>query len=854
MALSMHAEKYRQVAIDGSDDTGWKDDIPARRGNLKDYTYMYFPFLAKAEGGRITPQNLQVSFRNFGALWTMHVDFYSGDPFSGGKIFNSVSADVEQEAQESYKTVKFSAQPSGQTITTNRGFYCRYYWITDYKVSAPPVVDGSPLMTVDYILNHRTIQIYEPVDIKKRIDEEITFDWALFGGNGWTTNTHINATVLWNPSTGQTQRITLGSINNPVIAKSITYTAEPYRFPLGKQEYEVYSYDGYMGLSDPTTASFTVTEALAKSTCKSPTSGYHDPTKAISLTWESSNEYNGYTTGAIGAAELQYSVDGGSTWKDLGTVTGKKQLTIAANFLPAVYDVYWRVRTYNGDNVPGEWAQALFHTKDAETKATPTTPINGMSVNEKAAIVFQWSVSNAYSSAAKKSELQYRLSTGTWQSLATVGDGVYRYSAPEDTFPGDTIYWRVRAYNRNDVAGPWSAEARFSTMDTPSVAVALTPQGTVEDTDSDIVLTWSTTSQSGTASTGADVQYSRDNANWVTLGATDGEKTFTVPGGTLPPGTIYWRVRSYNRNHYAGEWSEAISFLSMAAPTVLIVEAESLPFTTVHWQSDEQQAFEVTVDGVTHGPFFGGERQYNVPEKLDDGEHAISVRVLGGFSLWSNPFEITLAVQNAPTADVTLRARANIDAALAWAGGAGTGDFYVYRDRKLIARTSAAEFTDRAALGTHDYQIIERLPDGNYNASAVLTRTMDVPYMHIAALSGGDWIPIPHTLKSNADPEYKDSMSAEYSHMDGQAYPSADLGDFRDETGNYSAVFLYTEKDEHRRFRALFAKPVIVKTPDGEIMIGIMDAWERRPVKRYYTAYTFTLQRIEWEDYVDDTQ
>ena len=41
-------------------------------------------------------------------------------------------------------------------------------------------------------------------------------------------------------------------------------------------------------------------------------------------------------------------------------------------------------------------------------------------------------------------------------------------------------------------------------------------------------------------------------------------------------------------------------------------------------------------------------------------------------------------------------------------------------------------------------------------------------------------------------------------------------------------------------------------------MIGFLDAWERKPKTsrgtKYYTAYTFKLQRIGWEDFIDDTQ
>ena len=185
----------------------------------------------------------------------------------------------------------------------------------------------------------------------------------------------------------------------------------------------------------------------------------------------------------------------------------------------------------------------------------------------------------------------------------------------------------------------------------------------------------------------------------------------------------------------------------------------------------------------------------------------------------------------------------------------------MYRDGLLIARTHHHSFDDRTALGTHNYQVIERLASGDYNPSAVITRTPSVDCQHIAALAGGDWIAIPHTLKGQSDPTYQESQTVAFNHVGGMDLPTASIGTYRDDSGTYSAVFLFTEEAEHKRFRALRGKPVILKTPDGEVVIGVLHAWERSPkLDRHrteqvrYTAYTFTIQRIGWEDFIDDTQ
>jgi hypothetical protein len=359
------------------------------------------------------------------------------------------------------------------------------------------------------------------------------------------------------------------------------------------------------------------------------------------------------------------------------------------------------------------------------------------------------------------------------------------------------------------------------------------------------------------------LQYSRDNATWINLGPSveSGPQIpgniheYEAPGHTIPPGSIFWRVRSYNRNMVAGDWSAAVSFVAKAAPTVQDIQATAKPWATVIWQADDQQTYEIFVDGESLGSYFGTEKQFPLPDYLEDGVHTVGVRVMGSFSLWSQINETQITIANTQAAALTLTAETAVDTALTWEGG--TGDFFIYRDGLMIAHTNAHSFTDRVTLGAHEYQVIERLASGDYNASETVTQTPAVPYQHIAALAGGDWIGIPHTLKSQAEPSYQESQEVAYNYLSSNDYPTASIGSHRTDVGQYSAVFLYTEEASNQAFLALRGKPVILKTADGEVMIGVLNAWERRPKstreKKLYTAYTFSIQRIGWEDFIDDT-
>lgn len=684
-----------------------------------------------------------------------------------------------------------------------------------------------------------SVTLTAPVSGSLYGDQAITFSWAITQGSG-----SISATQLeYSADDGESWTSLLN-----VSGSRTSYTASAKSLPVGEILWRVRVNAQYTGWTEWQSASFTVLESLPLANPTAPINQYFDRTEAITFAWQESIGY-----GTVTGSELEYDTGDGQGWRTLASIVGTgTEYTAPANTFPAVSSILWRVRAKNGDNEYGDWESAYFATIDDTTFATPYYPISGTSCDETAAIVFQWTTSNTLGSEPTGADLQYRYESGDWTALGSVSGATKQFSAPANTFIGATIYWRVRAYNQDGTAGSWSSAATFSTLDTTPVATALSPNGTVEDTSKAVLFRWSVSNQSGTLPTGSQLQYSHDNTNWTNMGSVTGRATsYYVPGGTITAGSTFWRVRAYNRNGYAGNWSTPLSFIARAAPVVSTVSVTAKPWAAVTWQADDQQSFEIFVDGMSLGAFFGAEKTYQLPDYLKDGDHTIGVRVMGSYSLWSQLYEVTVSVSNTQAQALTLRARTNIDAELSWQGG--TGPYYIYRDGEMIGKTNQKVFKDRTALGTHEYQVIEKLVSGDCNASPVLTRTPFVAFPHIAALSGGDWIDLPHRLESQSDPIYSETQEAAYNHLSGMPYPTASIGKNQDATGQYSALFLQNEEDAHRRFRALKGKPVILKTADDEVMIGILHAWERTPKNQDYTAYQFSIQRIGWEDFIDDT-
>lgn len=697
--------------------------------------------------------------------------------------------------------------------------------------------------------NKPTVSLTAPTSGTRNGGAAIPFNWSITAGSGNVTGTQMEYStddgVSWN------------TLVNDTTKSVINYTAAAGLFPGGTLKWRVRARDQYAGWSDYKNASFTVQYTVPTVTLTTPTSGTKEGGEKITFSWE-------ITAGSstVSATEMQYSKNDGVSWITL--VSQNRQVlsyeSSVAYFPPG--KIIWRVRakdTYAGWSA---YKQANFNVSYSATSYIEqiNSPTGG-NINASKAQTFAGilrETGTPYTPFSIQSATFYWRSRET-DAYNTVSMSVSGKNATVTiaggTFPTGAVYWYIGA---TDNTGSTTSTPVYavSTLASDIDAQPVAPVNTVEISNDDITFTWRFASTSGEPQDGAELQYSTDGVIWVQFAEAEGTVTSVIaPPDTFHAGPVYWRVRAFNRDGESGSWSAPAQFVAYGAPEAPSVTVDAVPFATVRWQGIGQASFEVEVDGKIYGPFLGTEKAYELYDYLDDGMHKARVRILGDAGLWSLWGETLFEIENVPESALTLRARTDVDTELTWVGG--SSGYHVYRDRKLIARTNGHSFTDRAALGTHEYRVVERLANGNYNESALLTRTSDVRCMHIAALEDGDWIEIPHTLKSESDPAYSVSAFAEFEHQDNSEFPVVSVGPYTDESSRYSAVFLYTEQEEHRRFRALFRKPVILKTTDGVVMIGFLNAWERKPKtsrdKQYYTAYSFTLQRIDWEDFVDDT-
>ena len=427
-------------------------------------------------------------------------------------------------------------------------------------------------------------------------------------------------------------------------------------------------------------------------------------------------------------------------------------------------------------------------------------------------------------------------------------------TVPAGTISGESIDWRVIAKtNANQtLTSDWMT---LSVEDVPPTAWAISPKDVVVDGSKDQIFIWGHASSTGTAQSKTDLQKSTDGSTWQTLATVTGAaRQWTCPAGTLTSSIKYWRVRTYNADGVAGEWSDAAQIVVIAAPTAPSIQIKSTgPRPSISWQTSEQEAYQVELDGKRFGgTHYGTEKTWTSPAYLTDGSHTVRVRVQNQYGMWSDWGAAALPVTNTPGASISLTVQASSVADLNWQTS-GSYDFYlVYRNGKPVAKLTQTQYTDELSSGSTTYQVRGCYEDSsNYGLSSAVTVTITTgQYVTLYGITSGKKVTLKHCGLKNQPVQNAINRDIQYIFMYGSTYPHAERSEFVTKKVGGTAVFLPDE--DKAGFDALIGELVCLKTQSGEMVIGYLnETSDTSRVNPDKSVCNFSIQQIDYSEVID---
>ena len=481
------------------------------------------------------------------------------------------------------------------------------------------------------------------------------------------------------------------------------------------------------------------------------------------------------------------------------------------------------------------------------------------SIVKAEANIFTWDVTDEglCLAALEQTSAVFRWRSGTSGTIHTinVSGNSQSVTVPANTFAGTTsIQWQV-AVTANSGVVTTSDWVTLSTADATPTAAPLSPVDTVIDGSKDVLFQWQHSISTGTAQSKADLQKSTDGSTWQTLTTVTGAaRQWTCPAGTLTSSIKYWRVRTYNADGIAGAWSDAAQIVVIAAPTAPSIQIKSTgPRPSISWQTSEQEAYQVELDGkLSGGTHYGTDKTWTSPAYLADGSHTVRVRVQNQYGMWSDWGAAALPVTNTPGASITLSVQASSVADLNWQTS-GSYDFYlVYRNDKPIAKLTQTQYTDELSSGNVTYQVRGCYADSsNYGLSSAVTVTITTgQYVTLYGIASGKKVTLKHCGLKNQPVQNAINRDIQYIFMYGSTYPHAERSEFVTKKVGGTAVFLPGE--DKAGFDALIGELVCLKTQSGEMVIGYLnETSDTSRVNPDKSVINFSIQQIDYAEVID---
>lgn len=490
--------------------------------------------------------------------------------------------------------------------------------------------------------------------------------------------------------------------------------------------------------------------------------------------------------------------------------------------------------------------------------ASDFTPASGAFVNRTQKSTFTWECKDdtdttqvCFAEVKQVSAVfEWReKNTSTSKTINVFGAGPV-CEVPANTFPSGSIEWRVRL-TANSGVQTTSAWQSITTVDATPTAKPVSPSGVVIDATISNRFSWQHIISTGSAQSKADLQWSADGEAWTTFATVTGaNQYYDVPANTFASGTKYWRVRTYNTDGTASEWSAKAEFIAINAPSVPSISVKSTgPRPQITWNTTEQEAYQVTLsNGYASGTVYGTAKAWQSPVYLADGTYTVRVRIQNQYGMWSEWGSAALPVSHTEGPEIALEVSASHEAALDWQTAGGYDFYLIERDGIAIAKTEQKQYVDHTSIGSVVYRVRGCYTGSdNYGLSAAKRVEVAPETNMICDLESGAWLEM--RLSESQARTNRASFSAGVAavHLAGLAYPIEERSGQRDRTIAVVCAWPHAQRAEALVLESLVSRKVCLKDQYGNMAIGTLSSLESS-CDSFMRRYSFSIAHTNQEE------
>lgn len=414
----------------------------------------------------------------------------------------------------------------------------------------------------------------------------------------------------------------------------------------------------------------------------------------------------------------------------------------------------------------------------------------------------------------------------SYQTYSVEGNTLFA-EIPGQQFSEESYEWQVYAESDDGRIGT-SEWVEITTTDAISDATVIYPDQVVIDGSQPVRLEWEHVISTGSLPRGFDVQYHRDGYEWQDLVEqknTDAQY-YDLPGNTLPSGNVEWRVRTYNSNLVAGNWSDpGVVIVRGASPAPIITQITTQPRPTITWEAEGQIMAQIRIGDIVK-TLYSAAKTYKWPDFLPDGPVMVEVRVQNEFGLWSQWGSMTVTIKNQAQEPVAISARIiNYSASLSVVSSYPNN--YIYRDGVLLGKVSQVDdilsYIDYESVGKHNYQAMGVDEQDNYQMSNMITVTVSLDCGMIGQAQSPEWIMLKRRRGSFPAHSIKTKKPVSLIYYQGKSLPVAHVS----ESLEVEHTLEFTvDKSTADQLQKLIGENIIYKDVRGDLIVGVMSGIE----------------------------